>query len=516
MMNNKEKIKQENPLNPPLEKGEDICGMELLAPAGSLEKLKIALIYGADAVYFGLPGFSLRAKASQFTKSEIREGVKFCREMGRKFFVALNIYAHNIHIDNLDKQLDFIKEIQPDGIILSDPGILRKVKEKLPKIDIHLSTQANATNKEAVRFWQEQGVKRVILAREVSLSEVEEIKKAVPEMELEYFVHGAMCMAYSGRCILSKWMLNRSANLGDCAQPCRWKYHGDYNFGKFRCQNLRESLHLQDKVNSVLCSIFPRNLLKIIISKVKTGNKNNKVNSARCPSLPRTLLKREIFNDYEEPLSLKTRIVDDKERFEMEVEEDQTGTYLFNSNDICLIEYLKELQEAGIDSIKIEGRNKSVYYVATVVRAYRKVLDVLKKENSSVSREGIDKEIQKQKKELEKLSNRGYWTGFALENEPPHLFDRASIDAREEFVGISLFEEQDLELSERKVFVHNRLDEGEKVEIVGPKRKTKAQIISIKNEKGEALQSAHGGQNLVFQIKFDRKIKGIFVMRKKI
>jgi putative protease len=199
----------------------------------------------------------------------------------------------------------------------------------------------------------------------------------------------------------------------------------------------------------------------------------------------------------------------------MEVEEDQTGTYLFNSNDICLIEYLKELQEAGIDSIKIEGRNKSVYYVATVVRAYRKVLDVLKSA-SWRSTEKVDKEIQKQKKELEKLSNRGYWTGFALENEPPHLFDRASIDAREEFVGISLFEEQDLELSERKVFVHNRLDEGEKVEIVGPERKTKAQIISIKNEKGEALQSAHGGQNRVFWIKFDRKIKGIFVMRKKI
>ena len=524
-MNNKEKIKQENPLNPPLEKGEDICGMELLAPAGSLEKLKIALIYGADAVYFGLPGFSLRAKASQFTKSEIREGVKFCREMGRKFFVALNIYAHNIHIDNLDKQLDFIKEIQPDGIILSDPGILRKVKEKLPKIDIHLSTQANATNKEAVRFWQEQGVKRVILAREVSLSEVEEIKKAVPEMELEYFVHGAMCMAYSGRCILSKWMLNRSANLGDCAQPCRWAWKP--SFGKSLCSakkkadrlHLRGSLHLPIEVNSARYSAssralpkcwfpgYPEKLFSSLLSKLRSVI--FMAVSSRASSKPR-------IPSYQDEQLLTTRIVDDKERFEMEVEEDQTGTYLFNSNDICLIEYLKELQEAGIDSIKIEGRNKSVYYVAMVVRAYRKVLDVLKKENSSVSIEGIDKEIQKQKKELEKLSNRGYWTGFALENEPPHLFDRASIDAREEFVGISLFEEQDLELSERKVFVHNRLDEGEKVEIVGPERKTKAQIISIKNEKGEALQSAHGGQNLVFQIKFDRKIKGIFVMRKKI
>jgi putative protease len=212
---------------------------------------------------------------------------------------------------------------------------------------------------------------------------------------------------------------------------------------------------------------------------------------------------------------LKTRIVDDKNRFEMEVEEDQTGTYLFNSNDICLIEYLKELQEAGIDSVKIEGRNKSVYYVAMVTRAYRKVLDVLKSA-SWRSTEEIAKEIKKQRKELEKLSNRGYWTGFALENEPPHSFDQASVDAKDEFVGISLFEDQDLESNERKVFVHNRLDQGEKVEIVSPKGKTKAQIISIKNEKGEALQSAHGGQNRVFWIKFDQKVKGVFVMRKKI
>jgi putative protease len=466
--------------------------MELLAPAGNLEKLKIALIYGADAIYFGLPGFSLRAKASQFTKSEIREGVKFCRKMDKKFYVALNIYAHNIHIDNLDKQLDFIKEIQPDGIILSDPGILRQVKEKLPKIDIHLSTQANATNKEAVRFWQEQGVRRVILAREVSLREVKEIKKAVPEMELEYFVHGAMCMAYSGRCILSKWMLGRSANLGDCAQPCRWAWKSPFDKSRCSAKKKADRLHLRDSLHLPI-----------------------EVNPVRCSSLPRTLLKREIFNDYEEPLSLKTRIVDDKNRFEMEVEEDQTGTYLFNSNDICLIEYLKELQEAGIDSVKIEGRNKSVYYVAMVTRAYRKVLDVLKSA-SWRSTEEIAKEIKKQRKELEKLSNRGYWTGFALENEPPHSFDQASVDAKDEFVGISLFEDQDLESNERKVFVHNRLDQGEKVEIVSPKGKTKAQIISIKNEKGEALQSAHGGQNRVFWIKFDQKVKGVFVMRKKI
>jgi putative protease len=228
---------------------------ELLAPAGSLEKLKIDLIYGADAVYFALPGFSLRARASQFKKSEIKEGVEFCRKMNKKFYVALNIYAHNIHIDNLEKQLDFIGEIKPDGVILSDPGILRRVKKKLPEIDIHLSTQANATNKEAVKFWQEQGVKRIILAREVSLKEAKEIKKAVPEMELEYFVHGAMCMAYSGRCILSKWMLGRSANLGDCAQPCRWGWNSA--FDKSNRRDLRGATYLQDKINSFFHNFLP-------------------------------------------------------------------------------------------------------------------------------------------------------------------------------------------------------------------------------------------------------------------
>jgi len=454
--------------------------MELLAPAGSLEKLKIALIYGADAIYFGLPGFSLRARASQFKKSEIKEGVKFCRKMGKKFYVALNIYAHNVHIDNLEKQLDFISEIKPDGIILSDPGILRKVKKKLPEIDIHLSTQANATNKEAVEFWQEQGVKRVILAREVSLKEVKEIKKAVLKMELEYFVHGAMCMAYSGRCILSKWMLGRSANLGDCAQPCRWAWNSVSD--KSCCRNSHDSLHSTTETNSVRCSGFPR-----------------------------TLLKREISDDSESQLYLKTNIIDDKNRFEIDVEENENGTFLFNSNDICLIENLSDLMEAGIDSIKIEGRNKSVYYVAMVVRAYRKVLDVLKKGDEKK----LKKEIQKQKKEIERLSNRGYWTGFAFENEPPHLFDKASVEGKDEFVGISLFGKKEINSEKRKVFVHNCLKCGDKVEVVTPEKVFKNKIIAIEDEGDNLIQSAHGGQGKIFRIEFNGRVKGDFVLRKK-
>jgi len=460
--------------------------IELLAPAGNLEKLKVAITYGADAVYFGLPGFSLRARASQFEKKEIIEGAELCRKKGRKFYLALNIYAHNVHIDNLTKQLEFIKKIKPDGVILSDPGILRVIKKELPKIDIHISTQANVTNKEAAKFWRDQGAKRIILAREVSLAEIKEIKKAVPDIKLECFVHGAMCMAYSGRCILSKWMLNRSANLGDCAQPCRWKYHGNSEFGKFRRQNLRDSLHLPDKLNSVLCSIFPRTLLKLVIPKYNVNKKDNEIKTMN--------------------------IVDDKNRFEIKLEEDQNGTYLFNSNDICLIEHLKELQEAGIDSFKIEGRTKSVYYVAMVVRAYKKAMEGLQGAKPQV----LKVLIKEQKKELENLSNRGYWKGFMFQTEPPHLFDEAAKEAKLMFIGISLEDFENLDSAIRKVFVHNSFKKGDSIEAVTPSEIYKTKIIEINDDSAENLESAHGGQDKIFSIKFDKKIKGFFILRKKI
>ena len=458
---------------------------ELLAPAGNLEKLKTALIYGADAVYFGLPGFSLRARASQFGREDILAGAKFCREQGKKFYIALNIYAHNVHIDNLKPQLEFIKKIKPDGIILSDPGILRVVKKKLPKIEIHISTQANVTNKEAAKFWRDQGAKRIILAREVSLREIKEIKKAVPEVELECFVHGAMCMAYSGRCILSKWMLNRSANLGDCAQSCRWKYHGNSKFGKFRRQNFRNSLHLPNRINSALYSIFPRTLLKFVIPNYFNLNKKN--------------------------VEFKSaRIIDDQDRFEIDIEEDGNGTYLFNSNDICLIEHLEELQEAGIDSFKIEGRTKSVYYTAMVIRAYRKVLDILQAGDF----EQLETAIKEQKIELEKLSNRGFWKGFMFGEEPPHLFNEASKEAQSIFIGISLMSSESVNSSSREVFVHNFFKKGDIIEVVMPDEIYETKIINIKDESRAGLESAHGGQDKIFSIKFDKKIKGFFVLRK--
>jgi U32 family peptidase len=403
---------------------------EVLAPAGNLEKMKTAFAFGADAVYFGIPNFSLRVRINQFDEKEILKAAEFCKKNNKKFYLTLNIYAHNRHIEELSKYLEFIAKISPDALIVSDPGILRIIKEQLPKMPIHLSTQANVTNASAVKFWQEQGVERIILAREVTLEEIRQIKKEVPEMELEYFVHGAMCMSYSGRCILSKWMTNRSANLGDCSQPCRWKY------------------------------------------------KNT---------------------------SKEMEIVDDKERFKMKVEEDEHGTYLFNSYDMCLVEHVGELIEAGIDSLKIEGRAKSVFYVGVVTRAYRKVVDAFG--------EGVkeyQKAIREEKAELLKLANRGYGKGFLLGGEPDHSFSSPAIAASWEFVGSS----DDFDESKnRKVFVHNKLGIGDDIEIITPKKIVGVKILKITNKKGEEIVAAHGGQNEFFEIKFNKNIKGPFLLR---
>ena len=419
---------------------------ELLAPAGDLQKLKTAILFGADAVYFGLPGFSLRARVNKFSLADLREGADFCRKQGKRFYITINIYAHNRHLKALSEHLKLLNEIKPDAVILSDPGILRLVKRYCPQIPIHLSTQANAVNTEAVKFWAEQGVKRVILAREVTLAEIKEIKQAVPKVELEVFAHGAMCMAYSGRCILSKWMTGRSANLGDCAQPCRWAY-------------------------------------------------------------------REIKNKELETENNTKTIIDDKNRFMLDLEEDEKGTYFFNSYDLCLIEHLNELIEAGVNSFKIEGRGKSVYYVAVATRAYRKVLDAIKHSQQGVS---LKATMEEQKKELENLSHRGFWTGFVLGDEPPHLTDQAYLPVSWEFVGISKAEEGKTSSKIRQVFIHNQLSKNDQVEVISPMGNQTNKVVKITNSKELILEKAHGGQNEFFNVEFKKLVEGNFLLRKKI
>ncbi|MFA6973806.1 MAG: U32 family peptidase C-terminal domain-containing protein [Parcubacteria group bacterium] len=395
--------------------------VELLAPAGNLEKLKYAIAYGADAVYAGVPDFSLRVRINNFNRETIKEAVEYVHQHKKKIYITLNIYAHNRHLVEVEKHLKFLQTLNIDGVIVSDPGIIMLVKKHLPKVDIHLSTQANATNWQAVKFWQNQGVSRVILAREVTLEEIKEIRKKVPKMELEYFVHGAMCMSYSGRCILSKWMTGRSANLGDCTQPCRWKYE-----------------------------------------------KSERV----C----------------------ETSIIDDKKRFKIDMEEDQHGTYFLNSYDMNMLAYVDQLIAAGVDSLKIEGRAKSVYYLSTVVKAYRKAIDVSK------DKKKFKLAVKEGQKELNNLVHRGYWTGFLLGDEPPHNVHADNFKSNVKFVGEIEGSKNGLSI----VYVHNEIFQKDKLEVITPEKTFSVKIKKIYNHKMEAVQEAHGGHDKRYYFKFDK------------
>lgn len=450
---------------------------ELLAPAGSLEKAKYALEFGADAIYAGLPDFSLRARINKFDEKQIIEAIKYAHNKNKKIYITTNIFAHNRHLAILKKHLLLFKNNLPDAFVASDAGVIEIIKKALPKASIHLSTQANTTNWQSAKFWSKQGVKRIVLARELSLNEIKEIHEKVPKLELEYFVHGAMCMAYSGRCLLSSWQVGRSSNLGDCAQNCRWKY----------------------------------------------------------------------------------KLVEEKRPGEyIPVEQDKQGSYLLNSKDLCLIEYLDDLKNAGVTSFKIEGRAKSVYYLSQVVKAYRTALDIninLKDLSKNSNRKKIDTfptavgkvsinknkevnkkvEIKKLKKDLMKLSNRTFTTGF--------LFGECRFKGQEtrfshieedyEFVGEALevkneklkmknenSENNRSKLSNNlvKIKVHNAVYKGDKIEIIQPEGKNIfCKIKEIYDDKSlERLESAHGGRDRMVYIEISKKPEVFSVMRKKV
>ena len=267
---------------------------ELLAPAGSLEKLKVAFLYGADAVYVGGKNFSLRQYADNFTAEELAEGIDYAHERQKKVYVAVNIFAKNADFPEAEKYFKFLERIGADAVLITDPGLIALCKKTAPGLEIHLSTQANTLNKYAVRFWAEQGVKRVVLARELGYEEIKEIAEYNPDVEIECFVHGAMCVSYSGRCLLSNYLSERNANRGECVQACRWRYE--------------------------------------LTAYGRDGDK-------------------------------------------LELTEDERGAYILNSRDLNLLKELNKLSEAGVKSFKIEGRMKTVYYLATVVNAYRRAMD---------------------------------------------------------------------------------------------------------------------------------------------
>lgn len=447
---------------------------QLISPAGTLEKLKTAFTFGADAVYAGTPDFSLRARINDFTYAKIKNGAEYARARNKKIYATINIYPHNRHIKQVEKAIKKYKEIGVDGFIIADPGILQIAKKVAPKINIHLSTQANCINFEAAKFWEKQGVKRIVLARETSLKEIAEIHKKVPQIELECFVHGAMCVSYSGRCILSKLFTDRSANLGCCSQPCRREY----------------KISLADE----------------------TGE-----NSSAGVSPQRTRGGKETFPQY------KISLADEIEK-DVIIEQDQHGTYVLNSKDLCLIEHLGKLAKAGVSSFKIEGRTKSAYYLAAITKLYRQTID-----NNYTPPKGY-------KAELEKITNRGYTSGFLFSEEKcEHNFERSHKECDWQFVGEvikapptrvrlrQLGRMADGGFDGRReliVKIHNALYLGDEIEFITPTGKNiKIKLDNLKDGKtGEDIKEVHGGngKNAIIEIGQKINIEVGTMLRKKV
>lgn len=379
--------------------------MELLVPASSLEVLKTAVIFGADAVYIGGEAFGLRAKAKNFSMEEMAEGIRFAHEHQVKVYVTANILAHNYDLTGVEAYFRELKEIKPDGLIIADPGIFQIAKRICPEIERHISTQANNTNYETYRFWYELGAKRVVSARELSLNEIKEIRANIPEdMEIETFIHGAMCISYSGRCLLSNYFTGRDANRGACTHPCRWKY--------------------------------------AVVEEKRPGE-----------YLP--------------------------------VYENERGTYIFNSKDLCMIEHIPEIAKAGIDSLKIEGRMKTALYVATVARTYRKAIDDYQKDPAL-----YQKHMPWYQEQISNCTYRQFTTGFFFgkPDETSQIYDSNTYMKEYTYLGIveDVTEEGYAVISQR-----NKFSVGETIEIMKPDgRNILTEVIRIINEDGEEQISA--------------------------
>lgn len=396
---------------------------ELLIPASSLEVLKTAVLFGADAVYIGGEAFGLRAKAKNFSPEEMKQGIAFAHQHGVKVHVTANILAHNEDLTGAERYFRELKELKPDALIIADPGMFTLAREICPEIDIHISTQANNTNYLTYLFWYKQGAKRVVCARELSLREIKEIREKVPEdMEIESFIHGAMCISYSGRCLLSNYFTGRDANHGACTHPCRWKY--------------------------------------AVVEETRPGE-----------YLP--------------------------------VYENDRGTYIFNSRDLCMIEYIPEMIEAGIDSFKIEGRMKTALYVAAVARTYRKAIDDYL-ESEAKYRANMDW----YRSEISKCTYRRFTTGFYFHkpDESAQIYDNNTYVNEYVYLGIATQTAdcvKDLQQGQRQGFFvrieqKNKFCTGDEIEIMKPDgRNIPVKVLSMLTEDGQEVESApHPGQIL--------------------
>ena len=398
---------------------------ELLLPAGTLSKLKTAVLYGADAVYCGTPDLSLRAK-SCFPLEQLKEGADYIHNAGRKIYLTLNVFSHNRDVEKLANFINTVKEISPDGLIISDPGIFKFVKEKLPELPIHISTQANVCSWLTVDFWKNMGANLCVLAREVNFTEIQQIRQKCPDIKLEMFVHGAMCISYSGRCLISSFMASRNANRGACAHSCRWKY-------KFYVEE--------------------------------------------------ELRKNEFY----------------------QIDEDERGTYLFNSKDLCLMPKLNDILETGIDSLKIEGRTKSEYYVAQTARIYRKAIDDYYKDKKNWN-------SQKYMNELLTLQNRGYTLGFfdGMPSQTAQDYNDTSSKSNYRNCGFVREVYDDYIIME----IRHKLSVGDKIELLSPYKfkpySIKLETIQIANSNKIADTVSPGEPNKAIRINIKKQDINLF------
>ena len=402
---------------------------ELLIPAGSLDVLKTAVIYGADAVYLGGEAFGLRAKAKNFTNEEIMEGIKFAHDHGVKVYITANILAHNDDLPGVEAYFEELKTIRPDALIISDPGVFTIAKRVLPDMEIHISTQANNTNYGTYLFWHELGAKRVVSARELSLKEIKEIRAHIPEdMEIESFIHGAMCISYSGRCLLSNFFTGRDANQGACTHPCRWKYS--------------------------------------VVEETRPG-------------------------EY------------------MPVYENERGTYIFNSKDLCMIEHVPEMIDAGIDSFKIEGRMKTALYVATVARTYRKAIDDYLEDP-----EKYKTNMEWYKEEIGKCTYREFTTGFYFGKPTSETQIYDSNTYVKNYIYLGTVEERDAR-GFAKIEQKNKFSVGETIEVMIPDGTNKEVIVkAIEDEDGRPMESAPHPKQMIY-VDFGEEIKEGYLLRRR-
>jgi len=401
---------------------------ELLAPAGTLQHLEYAFAYGADAVYAGMPRYSLRVRNNAFDRQTIERGIDRAHALNKQFFLACNLIPHGAKVKTFMQDIEPFISLKPDAMIMADPGLIMMVRDQWPDVPIHLSVQANTMNAATVKFWERMGVMRVILSRELSLDEIEEIRQACPEMELEVFIHGALCIAYSGRCLLSGYMSHRDANQGSCTNSCRWDYK-----------------------------------VKAAATQVDPANPNIRHSAADEPWL-----------------------LEEKQRpgEEMAIYEDEAGTYIMNSKDLRAVEHIQRLVDIGIDSLKIEGRTKSIYYVTRVCQSYRHAVD------DAVAGRAFNEHLIV---DLEKLSNRGYTSGFYQRHnhkeyqtyDTNHSRNRAQI-----YVGEVI--SHDAQTGMAEVEVKNKIQLGDDIEVIMPQGSHYMKVEQMLDKQGAAIDIAPG------------------------